>query len=77
MAASRPASASASPADGDPELILYDYWNDPGTGTGNYFFAGTADETGGYEVQHHHEGVPLAETLDEARTRALTSRTAF
>jgi hypothetical protein len=61
----------------DPELILYDYWSDPGTGTGNYFFAGTVEETGGYEVQHYHEGVPLEETLDEARARALTSRSAL
>jgi hypothetical protein len=58
----------------DPDLILYDYWSDPGTGTGNYFYAGTAEETGGYEVQHYHEGVPLAETDDEARTRALAMR---
>jgi hypothetical protein len=61
-------------AEDDPELILYDYWSDPGTGTGNYFYAGTVEETGGYEVQHYHEGVPLEETLDEARTRALAKQ---
>jgi hypothetical protein len=55
----------------DPGLVLYDYWSDPGTGTGNYFFADTAEETGGYEVQHYHEGVPLAETDAEARSRAV------
>lgn len=61
-------------ADDDPELVLYDYWSDPGTGTGNYFYAGTVEETGGYEVQHYHEGVPLEETDGEARARALAAR---
>ncbi|MCX2185735.1 hypothetical protein KV205_35320 [Streptomyces sp. SKN60] len=62
-------------AEDDPELVLYDYWSDPGTGTGNYFYADTMDGTGGYEVQHCHEGVPLEETMYEARTRALSRRT--
>jgi hypothetical protein len=57
--------------DDDPDLVLYDYWSDLGTGTGNYFYAGTAEETGGYEIQHYHEGVPLSETTEEARARAL------
>lgn len=61
-------------ADDDPELVLYDYWADQGTGTGNYFFADTVEETGGYEVQHYHEGVPLEETDAEARSRALGRR---
>ncbi|MFF8512850.1 hypothetical protein ACF064_32735 [Streptomyces sp. NPDC015492] len=64
-------------AEGDPELVLYDYWSDPGTGTGNYFYADTVEETGGYEVQHHHEGTPLEETREEARTRALKKRYAL
>ena len=63
-------------AQDDPELIPCDYWSDPGTGTGTYFYAGTVEETGGYEVQHYHEGVPLEETM-EARARALTRRTSI
>jgi hypothetical protein len=55
----------------DPALVLYDYWNEPGSGTGSYFFANSVDPTGCYEVQHFQDGRPLAETLDEARARAV------
>lgn len=61
-------------ADDDPELILYGYWSDPGTETGNYFYPDAVEATGGYEVQHYHEGTPLEETMDEARARALRRR---